>query len=892
MTNSKNTKRALLTSIMALVLCFTMLTGTTFAWFTDTETSSGNKIVAGNLDIDLLMFDADATTADKYVSIADEVGAIFGANSLIAKNDPTDTVWEPGKTQIAYLAVRNLGNLALKYNIIVDVEDNGLIGALEYAIVPVQGGTADATTLEQSNWANIKANYENGVLAAGKTIAAPNGCLDEIKGGVQNETDFFALVIHMDENAGNEYKEKSVVIDITVNATQVEAENDAFGPNYDQGLEIAASKTEDVSDKIANNLTTEEVIIDAENAIATVPVGTKVEDGTTELKLVKTPDEAHTNLVIANDEYVVAYDIDIEGVDENNTETITVVLKKALPTNLTNVTVYHDGEAMVSGTDFAYDSATGDVTLFVKHFSNFTFTTDENVKFAVSNADELAAALASGKNAALKNDISLENKITIPAGISVILDLNGKIISGACTTNQGTMFEVANTATLTVEDNIGTGKITYAGDNSTGWIVDLEGNLVMNSGTLELTGTWNIGYAVDVRPNAWGTAYEKATTFTMNGGKIISSDGAVRVASSSADQYKDVSASFTMNGGIIDADWDGIFVQQSNATWDDLKVTINNGTIKSDLNPLRIYGPAATGYVNTPNCISISLNNNATLSYTGTEARENWLIDGKIRYGGGATEEQILADTTITIIDTLNDGTVLAQAHNDEDNVALYSVKNVNATEYTVPENVTELGSGVFASNTGITKVTIPASVTDFGATGVSATGASSGAFKGSTVTSVVLEEGITEIPAAAFNGAKNLSSVNIPSSVTTIGVNAFRQTAITELTVPATVTNISYGAFRDMTSLTTVTFEGDNVTIPNYAFRGCTNLRTVYLNAETATIGTNMAFANASSNNPGTNNITFYVKNEAIAEQIKASMGVGSYVAIYVDGTLYAEIK
>ena len=175
----------------------------------------------------------------------------------------------------------------------------------------------------------------------------------------------------------------------------------------------------------------------------------------------------------------------------------------------------------------------------------------------------------------------------------------------------------------------------------------------------------------------------------------------------------------------------------------------------------------------------------------------------------------------------------------------------------------------------------------------MSATGASSGAFKGSAVTSVVLEEGMTELPAAAFNGATNLTSVTIPSTLTTVGVNAFRSTALTELTIPATLTNIAYGAFRDMTSLETVTFEGTHVDIPNYAFRGCSSLKVVNLkNADTATIGTNMAFCNASSNNPNANNITFYVKNAEVAELVKASMGVGSYVAIYVGDTLYAEIK
>ena len=52
--NQKATKRALLTSVMALVMCVVMLVGTTFAWFTDTASTGVNKIVAGNLKVDIV----------------------------------------------------------------------------------------------------------------------------------------------------------------------------------------------------------------------------------------------------------------------------------------------------------------------------------------------------------------------------------------------------------------------------------------------------------------------------------------------------------------------------------------------------------------------------------------------------------------------------------------------------------------------------------------------------------------------------------------------------------------------------------------------------------------------------------------------------------------------
>ena len=54
MNNKRATKRALLTSVMALVMCVVMLVGTTFAWFTDTASTGVNKIVAGNLKVDIV----------------------------------------------------------------------------------------------------------------------------------------------------------------------------------------------------------------------------------------------------------------------------------------------------------------------------------------------------------------------------------------------------------------------------------------------------------------------------------------------------------------------------------------------------------------------------------------------------------------------------------------------------------------------------------------------------------------------------------------------------------------------------------------------------------------------------------------------------------------------
>ena len=105
MEKSKLTKKSLLLSILSLLVCITMLIGATFAWFTDSITAGKNKIVSGNLDVELYV-----KNADKYVAV-DEKTSLFDEKAR----------WEPGATQVVYLKVKNAGTLALKYKFAVDV---------------------------------------------------------------------------------------------------------------------------------------------------------------------------------------------------------------------------------------------------------------------------------------------------------------------------------------------------------------------------------------------------------------------------------------------------------------------------------------------------------------------------------------------------------------------------------------------------------------------------------------------------------------------------------------------------------------------------------------------------------------------------------------------------
>lgn len=219
MTKQKSTKRALLLSALSLLMCVSMLIGSTFAWFTDSVTSSGNKIKAGNLDVDLYLW-----TADGQSEITNETAPIFGgANSIAATANNADTLWEPGKTQVVYLSIKNNGSLDLKYKVALDVKDadadQNLYEVMKYAI------TNDARYGAVDAWDAAKGvSVVPGVNATQANDVA-------LKAG---EEHFFALSVHMDEAAGNQYQGGEVDFDIRVLATQLASEFDSFNNQYDK----------------------------------------------------------------------------------------------------------------------------------------------------------------------------------------------------------------------------------------------------------------------------------------------------------------------------------------------------------------------------------------------------------------------------------------------------------------------------------------------------------------------------------------------------------------------------------------------------------------------------------------------------------------------------------
>ena len=141
-----------------------------------------------------------------------------------------------------------------------------------------------------------------------------------------------------------------------------------------------------------------------------------------------------------------------------------------------------------------------------------------------------------------------------------------------------------------------------------------------------------------------------------------------------------------------------------------------------------------------------------------------------------------------------------------------------------------ELGNSVFKGCSVLTSVTIPSSVTSIGIR----------AFEGcSGLTSLIIPSSVTSIDPSAFKGCSGLTSLIIPSSVTEIGKSVFEGcSGLTNLTIPSSVTEIGKSAFEGCSGLTSLTIPSSVTEIGESAFKGCSGLTSLIIPSSVTSIG------------------------------------------------------
>jgi len=460
----KNKRKAVFRSIVALLLCFSMFIGTTFAWFTDSVSSGNNLIATGNLDVELEYMDKDGSwqKVDENTFVLDK-----------------EALWEPGRTEVVYLRIKNTGDLALKYALgvkvnreieSVDVDGNplnlsdhirfGVEITDELTTYQDRAAARNALTAPQS----ISQGYTSAAEALYSAKNTPEGKHSEC---------YAMMVVYMPEDVGNaaNYATGAAIPEIDLGialvATQEQFESDSFGSDYDAGAEVpdfifpsvtvnekvTADVTADADNKVAADLS-----LQGSQAAAAVPQGVQLAEEATALTLsISELTESQANITVGENEEARSLNVHIEGVASDNTVPMAITMAGVAPRGLNagNLKLYHveNGEtvAMTPAGDppahnqFHYDPATGDITLYMATFSEVALVADtvnawngtyadafgggtgtEADPYLIANADQLAY---------LNNQISAE--VGCDAYYKLIADIN---LGGEENANKGTLW--------------------------------------------------------------------------------------------------------------------------------------------------------------------------------------------------------------------------------------------------------------------------------------------------------------------------------------------------------------------------------------------------------------------------------------------------------------------
>ena len=371
-----STKRALIASILMLALCCSMLLGTTYAWFTDSVTSSNNVIKTGKLEIGFDKWDETANSgAGAWVSA--EGAPIFNY-----------TNWEPGYTEIVNLRVTNLGTLALKWQAVITTENS--LSALADVINVYVKSDDQADTVKDYIAGVDRFGFEAEAEAGNfkkftlrdfveNLTVMTNGVL------VEDQESYLGVVLQMDTNAGNEYQNMDLggKFDLTILATQYTYEDDSFDETYDEKAPFEGSTIAPIPDGAAF---VEVPILDQNNQKVGTVLATSASfvDGAkqTVVNIIRTA--TNENITVGAGYTKETYNITVSNIKDDNTAPIKVQLYIGKDLDGDTVKVYHYDTLI----DSTYVPSSGYVIFETTDFSPFTFVYDANSEHEYPSVDD------------------------------------------------------------------------------------------------------------------------------------------------------------------------------------------------------------------------------------------------------------------------------------------------------------------------------------------------------------------------------------------------------------------------------------------------------------------------------------------------------------------------
>ena len=469
-------------SAVSLLLCFSMLLGTSWAWFTDSVTSGSNVIQSGNLDLDV-----------QYTLDGETWNDLDGADDLFQKG-----LWEPGHTEVVALKITNKGSLSLKYAASMNIIKENVGKNKDGGDIVLSEILQVSTLVQQANEIGdialmLAFSGENGVAYENKTSFKNTNVFRNNQELHPGDSHYAIIKVDMPETVGNEANHDGVNIPtiefgINVLATQHSYENDSFGNEYDKdatfddfadtNILATATKTLVAGDKtIEFDLSNEELKI----ASISVPADAILDP----TKPVTVTFDGIERQITGENIVGYAYDIKVTNLKSGLTEDQMVTVVVEAPNALAAMQAYHNGVLIE---DAVYDEVAGTITFKTASFSPYEFTS--NVE-DVDTLEELRAALQKDDyTAKLMADIEVDltketgkardlehayvgtnntyyNGVMIN-GKNVGLDLNGHNITVKCgndhigNSDVGALFFVGKEGSLNIGDTAGGGFIKMA----------------------------------------------------------------------------------------------------------------------------------------------------------------------------------------------------------------------------------------------------------------------------------------------------------------------------------------------------------------------------------------------------------------------------------------------